>query len=162
MQIVALTETHYQDVANIYQQGIATGIATFETSAPTWADWDKSHLPFGRLVALDPTQVKGWAALSPVSSRCVYGGVAEVSIYIANDAQGRGIGQLLLNRLIIESEDNGIWTLQAGIFPDNTASITLHQKCGFRIIGHKEKIGQLNGQWHDNILLEKRSTVVGI
>ncbi len=162
MPIIALTEAHYPQVAEIYQQGIATGTATFETSVPKWADWDKSHLPFGRLVAIENDKVKGWAALSPVSSRCVYGGVAEVSIYIANEARGQGLGKLLLNQLIYESEANGIWTLQAGVFPNNKASIALHQNCGFRIIGHKERIGQLNGQWLDNILLEKRSKTVGI
>ncbi|QSE96596.1 GNAT family N-acetyltransferase [Fulvivirga lutea] len=162
MQIESLSKSNYPDVANIYQQGISTGIATFETKVPGWEDWDKSHLPYGRLVAVEGNTVLGWAALSPVSSRCVYGGVAEVSIYLAEQARGKGIGKQLLNALIAASEENGIWTLQAGVFPMNKASIALHEKCGFRMIGYKERIGQLNGQWIDNILLERRSKIVGI
>ncbi|MEQ8928182.1 MAG: N-acetyltransferase family protein [Fulvivirga sp.] len=162
MQIISLVESIYPDVAQIYQQGIDTGIATFETKVPTWVEWDKSHLPYGRLVAVEDNTVLGWAALSPVSSRCVYGGVAEVSIYLAEQARGKGIGKKLLNALIATSEENGIWTLQAGVFPMNKASIALHEKCGFRMIGYKERIGQLNGQWIDNILLERRSKIVGI
>lgn len=162
MELVSIQEDNYKEVAAIYAQGITTGMATFETTIPDWPHWDKSHLPFGRIAAKTNQIMQGWAALSPVSSRCVYGGVAEVSIYIAEDARGKGVGKLLLHALINESEANNIWTLQAGVFRENKASITLHEKCGFRIIGYKEKIGQLNGIWLDNILLERRSTVVGI
>ncbi|HNP16882.1 MAG TPA: N-acetyltransferase family protein [Fulvivirga sp.] len=162
MELVSIQEDNYKEVAAIYAQGITTGMATFETTIPDWPHWDKSHLPFGRIAAKSNQIMQGWAALSPVSSRCVYGGVAEVSIYIAENARGKGVGKLLLQALINESEANNIWTLQAGVFRENKTSIALHEKCGFRIIGYKEKIGQLNGIWLDNILLERRSTVVGI
>ncbi len=162
MELVSIQKENYTEVAAIYAQGIATGVATFETTIPDWPHWDKSHLPFGRIAAISDQLMQGWAALSPVSSRCVYGGVAEVSVYIAENARGKGVGKFLLQALINESENNNIWTLQAGVFRENKASIALHEKCGFRIIGYKEKIGQLNGIWLDNVLLERRSTVVGI
>lgn len=146
----------------IYESGIATGMATFETIVPSWEKWNNEHLVFGRLVAIDNNQVAGWAALSPVSGRCVYGGVAEVSVYVADNHKGKGIGKLLLQNLITESENNGIWTLQAGVFTDNIASVKLHEKVGFRVIGHREKIGKLKGSWKDNYILEKRSKIVGI
>jgi phosphinothricin acetyltransferase len=149
-------------VQSIYQEGLATGNATFETDAPEWEDWNKSHLHDCRLVAKRKGQIVGWAALSPVSSRCVYGGVAEVSIYIAASARGLGIGKALLQALIEESEQAGIWTLQAGIFPENVGSITLHKACGFREVGRRERIGQMNGVWRDVVLMERRSKVVGI
>ena len=136
--------------------------ATFETTAPSWEKWNDVHLTFARLVAVDNNEVVGWAALSPVSSRCVYGGVAEVSVYVADKHKGKGIGKLLLQKLIKESESNGIWTLQAGIFTDNVASVKLHEKVGFRVIGHREKIGKLNDIWKDNYILERRSKIVGI
>src|SRR4030095_8369241 len=131
-------------VRAIYLEGIATGNATFETEAPEWDDWDTAHLACCRLVARDRGTIVGWAALSPVSRRAVYAGVAEVSVYVSTSQQGKGIGRLLLQRLIEESERNGIWTLQAGIFPENTASIELHRKCDFRVVGEREKIGRLN------------------
>lgn len=145
-------------VRAIYEEGIATGNATFEISAPEWSEWDARHLTHSRLVARQGCAIAGWAALSPVSSRPVYRGVAEVSIYVAERARGRGIGRTLLAALIGESEQHGIWTLQAGIFPENTASIELHQRCGFRIVGRRERIGQTaDGRWRDTILLERRS-----
>jgi phosphinothricin acetyltransferase len=152
----------WEEVKNIYEAGIATGLATFEVAAPGWEQWDKGHLSFARLVAVYKETVVGWAALSAVSSRCVYGGVAEVSVYISDDHRGKGIGKALLQALITESEANGIWTLQAGIFTDNTASIKLHEGVGFRLIGYREKIGKLKDQWKDNFILERRSKVVGI
>ena len=151
----------WEAVRAIYQQGIATGNATFETEPPEWETWDASHLQKCRLVARAGSQVLGWAALTPVSGRCVYAGVAEVSVYVARAARGRGVGKALLNALITESEQNGIWTLQAGIFPENAASIALHKACGFRGVGYRERIGQMNGVWRDVILMERRSKVVG-
>lgn len=162
MQIIHFTQEHYSQVAEIYLQGIATGNATFQTAAPSWDDWNNSHLQHSRIAAFSNNQMIGWAALTAVSSRCVYAGVAEVSIYIATQFQGQGIGYQLLNQLILSSEQNGLWTLQSGIFPENMGSIKLHQKCGFRIIGHREKIGKMNGVWRDNIIMERRSTTVGI
>jgi L-amino acid N-acyltransferase YncA len=160
--IVPMTEQHWDAVREIYQQGISTGNATFETSVPEWKEWDECHLPSCRLVAHRDNKVLGWAALSPVSSRCVYGGVAEVSIYIAEKARGQGIGRRLLAALVQASEQNGIWTLQAGIFPENAASIQLHQQAGFRILGTRGRIGCLNGRWRDTVLIERRSAVIGI
>lgn len=157
-----MQQEHWEQVKQIYESGIATGIATFETTAPGWEKWNDGHLTFARLVAVDNNEVVGWAALSPVSSRCVYGGVAEVSVYVADKHKGKGIGKLLLQKLIKESESNGIWTLQAGIFTDNAASVKLHEKVGFRVIGHREKIGKLNDIWKDNYILERRSKIVGI
>ncbi|MGI9547225.1 MAG: GNAT family N-acetyltransferase [Flavobacteriaceae bacterium] len=148
-------------VSQIYDQGIATGYATFETGVPNYETWDQNHLSSCRLVAEREEIVAGWAALSEVSSRCVYGGVAEVSVYVGNPFQGLGIGKLLLQHLIIESEKEGLWTLQAGIFPENTGSIRLHEKIGFRKIGYREKVGKLNGEWKDNLLFERRSLIVG-
>jgi len=149
-------------VRAIYLEGIATGNATFEQTAPEWDKWDAGHLPAGRIVARSAGAVLGWAALSGVSSRCAYAGVAEVSIYVADEARGRGIGRQLMARLIADSEAAGIWTLQAGIFPENDASIALHQRAGFRIVGRRERPGQLNGRWRDVMLMERRSTVVGL
>jgi L-amino acid N-acyltransferase YncA len=149
------------DVRSIYQEGIATGNATFETDAPEWQEWDVRHLRDCRFVARRERQVVGWGALSPVSSRCVYAGVAEVSLYVTASARGEGIGKTLLRTLIEASERQGIWTLQAGVFPENEASIALHKACGFREVGYRERIGQMNGYWRDVILLERRSEVVG-
>ncbi len=146
----------------IYLEGIATGNATFEQSAPEWAQWDAGHLRVCRLVARSAEAVLGWAALSPVSSRCVYGGVAEVSVYVAERARGQGIGYRLLSRLVSDSEAAGIWTLQAGIFPENAASIRLHAAAGFRVVGTRERLGCMNGRWRDVVLMERRSDVVGI
>lgn len=157
-----LLAADWPTVRAIYEAGIATGQATFTTEAPTWDAWDASHLPHCRLVAAGAAgQVLGWAALSPVSGRSVYAGVAEVSIYIAAGARGRGVGRQLLAALVAESEQRGLWTLQAGIFPENAASLALHASQGFRTVGRRERIGQLRGQWHDTLLLERRSAVVG-
>lgn len=144
-------------IKTIYEEGIATGQATFETEAPPWEAWDEDHLTVCRLVARDQGQVVGWAALSPVSGRCVYAGVAEVSIYVTTEARGRGIGTALLGQLIRESEEAGFWTLEAGIFPENKASIALHKGCGFRQVGYRERLGQLAGEWRDVILMERRT-----
>jgi L-amino acid N-acyltransferase YncA len=160
--IMPLLPSNWQQVKSIYESGIATGMATFETKAPEWEQWNNSHLPFARLVAVENNKVIGWAALSPVSNRCVYGGVAEVSVYIAPEQRGKGVGKKLLQQLITESEANGIWTLQAGIFAENTASAKLHEYVGFRLVGYREKIGQLGSEWKNTILMERRSTKVGI
>lgn len=163
IEIAAMTVGHWPEVADIYRQGIETGLATFETEIPDWEEWDKSHLPHCRLIARDKERkILGWGALSPVSDRCVYGGVAEVSIYVSEAARGRGVGTKLLSELVKASETNGLWTLQAGIFAENKASIKLHEKCGFRIVGRREKLGQLRGEWKDVILMERRSGRVGI
>lgn len=151
----------WDTVRAIYQEGIATGHATFEHSVPDWGRWDAGHLPICRLVARANSKVLGWAALSPVSSRPVYAGVAEVSVYVAEQARGRGIGFQLLSALVEASEEQGIWTLQAGIFPENKASIELHKRCGFRIVGTREKIGRMNGRWRDTVMMERRSSAIG-
>lgn len=153
---------HWPDVRAIYLAGIATGQATFETDAPGWQDWDAARLKVARLVARDPSGLLGWVALSPISRRPVYAGVAEESLYIAEVARGRGIGRVLLSAAIDASEAAGIWMLQASMFPENTASLTLHQRCGFRLVGRRERIGQHGGVWRDTILLERRSAVAGV
>lgn len=155
-------ESDYPSIAKIYKQGIDTGLATFESSIPDWKEWDNSHHKFARLVAEDKGNTLGWAALAPVSGRCAYDGVAELSIYVHEAARGKGVGSLLMDRLIIESEENNIWTLHSNVFGENEQSIRLHLNCGFRIVGTKEKIAQLNGKWHDNVLLERRSIKIGI
>lgn len=152
----------WPEVRGIYLEGIATGNATFETTAPEWAAWDSGHINSCRFVARAGSGVLGWAALTPVSSRCVYTGVAEVSVYVAERARGRGVGKALLAALIEASEKNGFWTLQAGIFPENTASVTLHERAGFRLIGRRERIGAMNGRWRDTLQFERRSGVVGV
>ena len=162
MNFALITSVNYPQVAAIYAEGIKTGLATFETQVPTWAQWDTSHLPFGRIVIIENTTIMGWGSLAPVSSRCVYGGVAEVSVYVAEHARGKGYGKKLLLELIKISEENGLWTLQSGIMKANEASIQMHIKCGFRVIGYREKIGKLNGDWLDNVILEKRSNRIGI
>jgi L-amino acid N-acyltransferase YncA len=162
VKINPMLPQHWEAVKSIYEQGIATGHATFQTEAPTWENWDSAHLQTCRIIAAEENNILGWAALTPVSSRCVYAGVAEVSVYIAAHARGNNIGHLLLQNLIVESEKNNIWTLQSGIFPENKSSIALHQKNNFRIIGYREKIGKMDNTWRDNLILERRSTVVGI
>lgn len=152
----------WPQVCAIYLEGIATGNATFQTEAPLWEAWDAGHLPQPRLVARNGDCVLGWAALSRVSARPVYAGVMEVSIYIGEAARRQGVGRALLSMLIVASEAIGIWTLQAGIFPENEASLILHQKCGFRIVGWRERMGQLHGVWRDVLLLERRSQTVGV
>jgi phosphinothricin acetyltransferase len=148
-------------VLAIYRQGIATGDATFETSVPAWEAWDRKHLSHSRVVAHDRDELLGWTALSPLSDRCVYAGVAEVSVYVAQGARGRGVGGRLLETLVRESEAAGIWTLQAGIFPENHASLAIHRRCGFRVVGVRERIGQMQGRWRDVMMLERRSAVAG-
>ncbi|MCK8523791.1 N-acetyltransferase family protein [Aquimarina sp. D1M17] len=160
IEIVSFSENDWSEIAAIYQEGIATGIATFETKVPSWQDWDASHIKPCRFKAMKENQVMGWAALSPTSKRKVYQGVAEVSIYITSKFRNLGIGKLLLSRLIDESEAQGFWTLQAGIFRQNKASIALHKAVGFREIGYREKVGRLNGVWHDNTILERRSKLI--
>lgn len=156
-----MSREHWPAVSTIYLEGITTGNATFEQAAPEWEKWDADHLPYGRLVAFSDGEILGWAALRPVSSRRVYAGVAEVSIYVAERARGCGVGHQLITRLIADSEAKGIWTLQAGIFPENVRSIALHERAGFRILGRRERIGQLNGRWRDVVLMERRSAVAG-
>lgn len=152
----------WEQVRAIFLEGIATGYTTFETDAPSWEKWDAGHLEFARLVARRGEKVLGWAALSPVSKRDAYRGVAELSVSVAEESRGQGIGRALLEALIDESERNGIWTLQAAIFPENTASVKLHLRCGFREVGRRERIGKLNGSWRDTLLFERRSRTVGV
>lgn len=161
MQIEIMLPQHWPTVKKIYEEGIATGNATFQTTAPEWEEWDAAHVKNSRLVATENNEVLGWAALTAVSGRCVYAGVGEVSVYVAAAARGKGIGKKILQALITESEKNNFWTLQAGIFPENTGSVKIHEDCGFRIIGKREKIGHMNGLWRDTLLLERRSTTVG-
>jgi L-amino acid N-acyltransferase YncA len=157
-----MTPGDWEQVRAIYLEGIATGHTTFETGAPSWEKWDAGHLQFARLVARKGDSVLGWAALSAVSARYAYRGIAELSVSVAEGSRGRGIGRALLEALIQESERNGIWTLQAAIFPENTASVKLHLRCGFREVGRRERIGKLNGVWRDTLLFERRSNTVGI
>jgi L-amino acid N-acyltransferase YncA len=157
VQVRELRSDDWPAVRAIYEQGIAGGNATFETEAPTWEDWDRSHLEGHRLVALQDGEVVGWAALAPVSGRCVYAGVTEDSVYVADSAQGRGVGRVLLEELVERSEHDGIWTIEAGIFPENEASIELHRRCGFRVVGVHERLGKHNGVWRDVLLMERRS-----
>ena len=162
MEIKQMTADSWTDVARIYETGIATKNATFERQAPDWDSWNNAHRKDCRLIALIKDKIVGWAALSNVSNRCVYSGVAEVSIYIDTDFRGKGIGDRLITELIKESESTGIWTLQAGVFPENTGSIRLHEKHGFRIIGKKERVGKMDDTWRDVLQLERRSKIVGI
>ena len=148
-------------VRQIYLEGVASGQATFETEAPAWEAWDGNHNAFGRLIATVDHEVVGWAALGPVSSRKVYRGVAEVSVYVAAKSRGHGFGRVLLEALIQEAEKNGIWTMQASIFPENEASIELHRRCGFHEVGRRARIAKLNGVWRDTVLMERRSSTVG-
>jgi phosphinothricin acetyltransferase len=164
VKIRSFVPEDWESVLAIYREGIATGLATFETAAPSWERWDEGHLNFARLVAFSSQngQMTGWAALSPVSSRSAYSGVAEVSVYVGKAFRGRGVGGALLESLIQESQNNGIWTLQASVFPENLPSIALHEKHGFRKIGFRERIAKLNGVWRDTVLLERRSQLVGV
>jgi L-amino acid N-acyltransferase YncA len=161
IHIAPMIPEDWPAVRAIYLEGIATGNATFEQTPPEWEKWDAGHLPDARIVARCKGDVVGWAALSAVSGRCVYAGVAEVSVYVAERARGQGVGRQLMARLIVNSESAGIWTLQAGIFPENVASIALHEGAGFRIVGRRERIGRMNGRWRDVVLLERRSAVAG-
>ncbi len=156
-----LISEHWPAVRSIYQQGIATGNATFQQAPPDWSEWDQAHLQVCRWVAKVGSEVVAWAALAPVSSRQVYAGVAEVSIYVAEGMRGRGIGKHLLQTLIADSEAAGFWTLQAGIFPENAESIRLHRGGDFRVVGTRVRLGNFNGHWRDVILLERRSDLTG-
>ena len=160
--IQELTPIHAADVLRIYAEGQATGVATLETIVPTWADWAESHLPNSRLVATENGRVAGWIALSSVSGRCVFGGVAELSVYVAEAYRGRGVGLLLLVEVIKTSEEAGIWTLQSSIDALNEVSLRLHEKAGFRLVGVRERLGQRLGEWRDIVLLERRSERVGV
>jgi len=161
MNIINLLPAHWEAVREIYEEGIATGNATFQTSAPSREEWDTAHTAKPRLVAVDNNEVLGWAAITPVSGRCVYAGVGEVSVYVSTAARGKGIGKQLLLALIEETEKENFWTLQAGIFPENISSLSIHKSCGFSVIGTRERIGQMNGVWRDTVLLEKRSAIAG-
>jgi Sortase and related acyltransferases len=149
-----------QNVLEIYRMGLETRNATFETQVPSWQEWDTKHLPHSRFVFEENGKVTGWAALTPFSAREVYAGVAEVSIYVASGFRGKKIGSSLMEQVIISSELNGIWTLVSSVFPENEATLRLHAKFGFRIIGKRERIARLDGKWRDTILLERRSSVI--
>ena len=157
-----LQRRHWKQVREIYLEGVETRNATFETEAPDWTKWDASHLPFGLLVACARQEVVGWAALSPVSSRHCYRGIAELSVYVCRRCARQGIGETLLRSAIEASEKGGVWTLQAAIFPENVASLALVRNCSFREIGWRERPAQLAGVWRDTILFERRSKTVGI
>ena len=157
------TSVDWTDVERIYSEGIATGLATFETTPKPQEQWEQDSIPDTAIVAKSETgDIEGWAVLWPVSDRCAYAGVAEVSVYVGNSARGRGVGKALLNELVKRSEDAGVWTLQAGIFEENAASVKLHEKCGFRTIGIRERLGALHGVWKNIVLMERRSHIVGI
>ena len=160
MEIRDLRSLDWPEVAAIFADGIRTGNATFETAAPSWEEWDGAHTEIRLLAGLDG-RAAGWAALSATSDRCCYAGVAEDSVYVASWAQGRGVGRALLQELIARAEAAGIWTLQAGIFPENKASVRLHLGCGFRLVGVRERLGELHGVWRDVLLLERRSAAIG-
>ena len=161
--IKLLESRDWEAIHDVYLEGLATGQATFETKAPSQEEWDRGHLPFGRIGAYPDSEGRlvGWAALSSVSKRKAYAGVAEVSVYVAAAARGQGVGRALLQALILESERNGIWTLQASIFPENEASLKLHESLGFRTVGHRERVSTLNGVWRNTVILERRSKLVG-
>jgi len=162
MNIRSMLNTDWPSVKKIYEEGLATGNASFQTTAPDWNEWNESHVNSCRLVALENEAILGWAALTAVSGRCVYAGVGEVSVYIAQQSRGIGIGKILLQSLIDESEKNNFWTLQSGIFPENKPSIRIHEELGFRLIGSRQKIGKMNGVWRDTLLFERRSPKIGI
>ena len=156
LQIEPLLEEDWPAVASIYREGIEGRLATFETEVPEWSAWDRAHLPEHRLAAREGEEVVGWAALTPVSSRAVYTGVADLSVYVAAAARGRGVGTALLAALADSARSGGLWTLQAGVFPENEASLALHRSAGFREVGVRERIGRLDGAWRDVVLLELR------
>ena len=162
VEITKMLQEHAGAVLQIYAEGLATGQATFNTEVPSWESWDQDHHTHSRLVAVENEVILGWAALSPVSVRYCYRGVAELSIYIGTAHQGKGVGNLLMQHLIAESEDNGIWMIHSSTFPENIASIRLQKRYGFREIGYRERIAELNGQWRNTVLLERRSQVNGI
>jgi L-amino acid N-acyltransferase YncA len=156
-----MTADDWPDVARIYEEGIETGNATFETRVPEWEEWDAGHLTACRLVLEEEGVILGWAALSPISRRQVYSGVAEHSIYVAGAARGRGVGAGLLGSLVADSEGAGFWTLQTAIFPENETSIGLHKRFGFRVVGVRERLGFHYDRWRDVVLMERRSALVG-
>ena len=162
ISVDAMVAGDWPDVSAIYLEGIATGNATFETLAPTWEQWDRAHLPTGRLVARSGRTISGWVALSRVSQRSCYAGVAEMSVYVATWARGQGVGDALMKTAIQEAEAAGIWTLQGVLFPENKASLRLCLTNGFREVGRRERIGKRNGAWRDTVLVERRSKVVGV
>jgi phosphinothricin acetyltransferase len=162
LRIRPLAAPDWAAVRRIFEEGLATGHSTLETVAPTWEAWDASHLTAPRLVAEREATAVAWAALSPVSTRAVYRGVAEVSVYVAALARGQGVGRALLAALVTASEQAGLWTLQATILAENTASIALHQGAGFRVVGRRERLGRRLGVWRDSFLLERRSRVVEV
>jgi phosphinothricin acetyltransferase len=157
IEIRDLRADDWPGVAAIFEAGIATRAATFETEVPSWPEWDAGHLARHRLVAVEKGSVVGWAALSAVSDRRCYSGVTENSVYVAPGRRGRGVGRALLERLLAGADTDGIWTVQTSIFPENLASLELHKRCGFRVVGIRERIGQLDGSWRDVVLLERRS-----
>jgi L-amino acid N-acyltransferase YncA len=157
IQIIPMQTAHAEQVLHIYGEGLETGFSTFNTEVPTWGEWDRNHLPHTRLVAIENGEVLGWVALLPVSARVCYRGVAEFSIYIATRHRGRGIADQLMRSMIAESEANGIWTLQSSTFADNTTSLRMQERHGFRQIGYRDRIAQLHGVWRNTILLERRS-----
>jgi L-amino acid N-acyltransferase YncA len=161
VEIRPLTQADWPAVEAIYAEGIATGNATFETETPTWAEFDAGRLPGHRLVAVDGDHLLGWAAVSPTSSRACYAGVVEHSVYVEERSRGRGIGRALLEALVASTDAAGIWTIQTSVFPDNAASLATHLRAGFRIVGRRERIAQLDGVWRDTLLLERRSSLVG-
>lgn len=162
MELILIKNEHYSEVSRIYKEGLDTGMATFETLIPNWDSWNANHLHFARIAFIENAKMLGWAALSKISNRNVYHGVAEVSLYVSKNSRNKGIGKKLLNELIKQSESNGIWTLQSGIMRANEISIQLHLECGFRKIGYREKIGKLHDIWLDNVIMERRSKIVGI
>ena len=157
VEIAAMEAADWERVAAIYAEGIATGVATFETETPTWDEWDAAHLLIGRLVARADGGIVGWAALAPISRRACYRGVTEVSVYVASRSRGLGVGTALMRRLADDATAGGIWTLQATVFPENGASLALHQRVGFRVVGRRQLIAQLGGIWRDTVLLERRA-----
>jgi phosphinothricin acetyltransferase len=160
MLVEGLRPEHWPEVARIYAEGIATGNATFETEVPSWEQWDRAHLDRHRFVAVRDGAVFGWTAVGPVSDRCVYGGVVENSVYVAEQTRGEGVGLALLERLAASTEAAGIWTIQTGIFPENVASVRLHERAGFEVVGRRKRLGKLRGVWRDVLLLERRSDLV--
>jgi phosphinothricin acetyltransferase len=162
MRIEPMTANHWTAVRAIYEEGLATGIGSFEVSSPEWAQWNAARLPHSRFVARDDAGlVIGWAALSPFSKRQCYAGVAEVGVYVAAQARGNGVGRTLLEAVIESSEAHGIWTLQGATIAENAASLALQARCGFRVVGRRERIAQRDGVWHDTILTERRSAKIG-
>jgi L-amino acid N-acyltransferase YncA len=160
MDLRTMRRRDWPVVSAIFEEGIRTGQATFETGAPAWAEWNAAHLDSHRLVATSGNDIVGWAALAPVSGRCVYAGVAEDSVYVSEAARGTGVGRALLDGLLRGADEAGIWMVQAGVFPENRASLRLHHACGFRTVGLRERIGKLDGEWRDVLLLERRSRVI--